>query len=75
MRPTARARWRSRVVRSGRLTPDTATPNRAARFASPNALAFVRHREAALDLARRAQGREDDTWRQALFSNALPTTS
>ena len=40
-------------------------------FGWHNVLAYVRHHEAALDLARRAQGREDDTWRRALFTNAF----
>lgn len=40
-------------------------------FGWHNVLAYVRHHKTALDFARQAQGREDDIWRQALFTNAF----
>jgi hypothetical protein len=42
-----------------------------AHFGWHNALEYARHHEAALDLARQAEGRENDTWRRALFTNAF----
>jgi len=42
-----------------------------AHFGWHNVLAYARHHETALDLARRAHGHEDDTWRRGLLTNAF----